>query len=215
VASTFVESDGLVIAVSKGRILHEALPLLAAAGIEPLEDPDVSRKLILETTKPNIKLVIIRAADVPTFVEYGAADVGIAGKDVLLEYEGNGYYEPLDLKIAACRLMLAGRGPVDNSSRRLRVATKYAATTRRYFAEKGVQIEIVKLYGSMELAPLVGLADYIVDLVDTGNTLKANGLVAMEHVCDVTSRLIVNKASMKIKHAQITGLIGSLAGVVA
>jgi ATP phosphoribosyltransferase len=215
VASTFAGSDELVIAVSKGRILREALPLLAAAGIEPCEDPDVSRKLILETSKPNIKLVIIRAADVPTFVEYGAADVGIAGKDVLLEYEGNGYYEPLDLKIAACRLMLAGRGPVDNSSRRLRVATKYAATTRRYFAEKGVQIEIVKLYGSMELAPLVGLADYIVDLVDTGNTLKANGLIAMEHVCDVSSRLIVNKASMKIKHAQITGLIGSLAAVVA
>ncbi|MDA0823313.1 MAG: ATP phosphoribosyltransferase [Proteobacteria bacterium] len=214
-ASTFAGLDELVIAVSKGRILREALPLLAAAGIEPCEDPDVSRKLILETSKPNIKLVIIRAADVPTFVEYGAADVGIAGKDVLLEYEGNGYYEPLDLKIAACRLMLAGRGPVDNSSRRLRVATKYAATTRRYFAEKGVQIEIVKLYGSMELAPLVGLADYIVDLVDTGNTLKANGLIAMEHVRDVTSRLIVNKASMKIKHAQITGLIGSLAAVVA
>jgi ATP phosphoribosyltransferase len=215
VTSTFSASEGLVIAVSKGRILREALPLLAAAGIEPSEDPDVSRKLILDTSNPNIKLVIIRAADVPTFVEYGAADVGIAGKDVLLEYEGHGFYEPLDLKIAGCRLMLAGRGPVDNSSRRLRVATKYAATTRRYFAEKGVQIEIVKLYGSMELAPLVGLADYIVDLVDTGSTLKANGLVAMEHVCDVTSRLIVNKASMKIKHAQITDLISSLAAVVA
>lgn len=209
-----VRSSGLVIAVSKGRILQEALPLLAAAGIVPREDPDESRKLILETNDGQTKLVVIRATDVPTFVEYGAADVGIAGKDVLLEYEGDGFYEPLDLKIAACRLMLAGRGQVENDSRRLRVATKYATTTRRYFAEKGVQIEIVKLYGSMELAPLVGLADYVVDLVDTGNTLAANGLVAMEHICDISSRLIVNKASMKIKHPEITDLIGRLAAVV-
>lgn len=209
-----VKSTGLVIALSKGRILQESLPLLAAAGIVPREDPDESRKLILETNEENTKLVIIRATDVPTFVEYGAADVGIAGKDVLLEYDGDGFYEPIDLKIAACRLVLAGRGQVDKDSRRLRVATKYAATTRRYFAEKGVQIEILKLYGSMELAPIVGLADYIVDLVDSGNTLKANGLVPMEHICDITSRLIVNKASMKIKHAQITDLIGRLAAVV-
>jgi len=209
-----VKSTGLVIAVSKGRILKESLPLLAAAGIVPREDPDESRKLILETNEDNTKLVIIRATDVPIFVEYGAADVGIAGKDVLLEYNGDGFYEPLDLKIAACRLMLAGRGQVDKDSRRLRVATKYATTTRRYFSEKGVQIEILKLYGSMELAPLVGLADYIVDLVDSGNTLKANGLVPIEHICDITSRLIVNKASMKIKHAQITDLIGRLAAVV-
>ncbi len=206
-------SSGLVIAVSKGRILQEALPLLAIAGIVPHEDPDESRKLILETSDGKTKLVVIRAADVPTFVEYGAADVGIAGKDVLLEYEGDGFYEPLDLKIAACRLVLAGRGQVENDSRRLRVATKYATTTRRYFAQKGVQIEVVKLYGSMELAPLVGLADYIVDLVDTGNTLKANGLVMMEHIADISSRLIVNKASMKIKHNQITDLIGRLAAV--
>ena len=210
----FVESSGLVVAVSKGRILREALPLLAAAGIVPHDDPDGSRKLILETSDGRTKIVVIRATDVPTFVEYGAADVGIAGKDVLLEYEGDGFYEPLDLKIARCRLMLAGRGEVEDDSRRLRVATKYAGTTRRYFAEKGVQIEIVKLYGSMELAPLVGLADYIVDLVDTGNTLKANGLIAMEKVCDVSSRLIVNKASMKIKHTMITDLIGRLASVV-
>jgi ATP phosphoribosyltransferase len=207
------DESGLVIAVSKGRILREALPLLAAAGISPVEDPDVSRKLILETGDGHTKLVIIRATDVPTFVEYGAADVGIAGKDVLLEYDGDGFYEPLDLKIARCQLMLAGRGQVASDSRRLRVATKYAATTRRYFAEKGVQIEVVKLYGSMELAPLVGLADYIVDLVDTGNTLKANGLVPMERVCDISSRLIVNKASMKIKHAQVTDLIERLARV--
>lgn len=208
------DAEGLVIAVSKGRILREALPLLADAGIVPSEEPDESRKLILETSDGNTKLIVIRATDVPTFVEYGAADVGIAGKDVLLEYEGDGFYEPLDLKIARCRLMLAGRGEVENDSRRLRIATKYATTTRRYFSEKGVQIEVVKLYGSMELAPLVGLADYIVDLVDTGNTLKANGLVTMEHVCDVSSRLIVNKASMKIKHTMITDLIGRLAQVV-
>ena len=207
-------SSELVIAVSKGRILQQALPVLASAGIVPLEDPDESRKLILDTSDGQTKLVVIRATDVPTFVEYGAADVGIAGKDVLLEYEGDGFYEPLDLKIATCRLMLAGRGQVDNDSRRLRVATKYATTTRRYFAEKGVQIEIVKLYGSMELAPLVGLADYIVDLVDSGNTLKANGLVAMEHICNISSRLIVNKASMKIKHAAITNMINRLAAVV-
>lgn len=207
------DPDGLVIAVSKGRILKEALPLLAAAGISPIEDPDVSRKLILDTGDGSTKLVVIRATDVPTFVEYGAADVGIAGKDVLLEYDGDGFYEPLDLGIARCRLMLAGSGELHGASRRLRIATKYANTTRRYFAERGMQIEIVKLYGSMELAPLVGLADYIVDLVDTGNTLKANGLVPMEHVCDVSSRLIVNKASMKIKHAQITTLIERLAKV--
>ncbi len=211
---TVVGSPGLVIALSKGRILREALPLLAEAGIVPEEDPDQSRKLILETVDGRNKLVIIRASDVPTFVEYGAADVGIAGKDVLLEYEGDGFYEPLDLKIASCRLMLAGRGTVEDDSRRLRIATKYAATTRRYFAEKGVQVEVVKLYGSMELAPLVGLADYIVDLVDTGTTLKANDLVAMEEICDVSSRLIVNKASMKIKHSMITDLIKRLASIV-
>ena len=209
-----MQSGGLVIAVSKGRILEQSLPVLADAGIVPTEDPDESRKLILDTNESGIKLVIIRAADVPTFVEYGAADLGIAGKDVLLEYDGGGFYEPLDLRIAACRLMLAGRGEIDNNSRRLRVATKYAATARRYFADKGVQIEIVKLYGSMELAPLVGLADYIVDLVDTGSTLKANGLVAMDHICDITSRLIVNKAAMKIKHTQITDLVERLRSVV-
>lgn len=208
------DPNGLVIAVSKGRILKEALPLLAAAGISPIEDPDVSRKLILDTGDGATKLVIIRATDVPTFVEYGAADVGIAGKDVLLEYDGDGFYEPLDLGIARCRLMLAGSGKLEGASRRLRIATKYANTTRRYFAERGMQIEVVKLYGSMELAPLVGLADYIVDLVDTGNTLKANGLVPMEHVCDVSSRLIVNKASMKIKHGQITTLIERLSSVI-
>ena len=207
-------STKLVIAVSKGRILSEALPLLAAAGIVPTEDPFKSRKLILDTDDGRMQLVIIRAADVPTFVEYGAADFGIAGKDVLLEYGGDGFYEPLDLKIAKCRLMLAGRGTVDENSERLRVATKYALTTRRYFAERGAQIEIVKLYGSMELAPLVGLADYIVDLVDSGKTLQANGLVPMEHICDISSRLIVNKASMKTKHAMVRDFIDRIAATL-
>jgi ATP phosphoribosyltransferase len=204
----------LVIAVSKGRILNEALPLLASVGITPLEAPEVSRKLVLDTTEKDTRLIIIRAADVPTFVEYGAADVGIAGKDVLLEYEGDGFYEPLDLKIASCRLMVAGRPAGREAGDRLRVATKYSATTRRYFAKRGIQTEVIKLYGSMELAPLVGLADRIVDLVDTGNTLKANGLVPMDTICNISSRLIVNKASMKIKHVRITTLIEKLSSVV-
>ncbi len=205
----------LTIAVSKGRILKEALPLLAAAGISPLEDPDTSRKLILDTTRPGTRLVIIRATDVPTYVEYGAADLGIAGKDVLLEYEGDGFYEPLDLEIARCRLMVAGRRTELPPGSRLRVATKYAAITRRYFAERGVQAEVIKLYGSMELAPLVGLADRIVDLVDTGNTLRANGLEPLEHICDISSRVIVNKAAHKTKHARITTLLSDLAALVA
>jgi len=208
------DSEQLVIAVSKGRIFKEALPLLARVGVQSLEDPEVSRKLILDTTDPCVKLVIIRASDVPTYVEYGAADVGIAGKDVLLEYDGDGYYEPLDLKIARCRLMVAGPAGAQLPPHRLRVATKYAGVTRRWYAEKGVQVEVIKLYGSMELAPLVGLADRIVDLVDTGNTLKANGLLPLEHVCDVSSRLIVNKAALKTKHARITALVRQLAAAV-
>jgi len=207
-------ADELVVAVSKGRILKDALPLLAAAGIVPVEDPERSRKLILDTSAPGIRIVVIRATDVPTYVEYGAADVGIAGKDVLLEYDGNGYYEPLDLGIAKCKLVVAGRPEASTTTARLRVATKYSAVARRYFAEKGVQCEVIKLYGSMELAPLVGLADLIVDLVDTGNTLKANGLVALEHICDVSSRLIVNKAAQKTKHARIAALIAALGKAV-
>ncbi len=207
-------SENLTIALSKGRILRQTLPLLAAAGIEPLEDPDVSRKLILDTSRPGVKLVVIRATDVPTFVEYGAADLGVTGKDVLLEHGGEGLYEPLDLGIARCRLMVAGRrGEVPE--RRLRVATKYVNTTRRYYARQGRQVEIIKLYGSMELAPLVGLADYIVDLVETGNTLKANGLEPLEHVADISSRLVVNKASMKMKHAAVTALVDRIAEAVA
>ena len=200
----------LKIALSKGRIFKETLPLLAQAGIEPLENPETSRKLILKTKHDDVELVIIRATDVPTYVEYGAADVGVAGKDVLLEHGGEGLYEPVDLKIAACRLMVAG--PVNSPplQGRLRIATKFVNITRRYYAEKGEQVEIIKLYGSMELAPLVGLADRIVDVVDTGKTLQANGLEPLEHIADISSRLIINKAAMKIKHAQLKKLIQQL-----
>jgi ATP phosphoribosyltransferase len=206
--------DGLTIAVSKGRIYSEALPLLAEAGIVPSDDPETSRKLILATRRPDVSLVLIRAADVPTYVEYGAAELGIAGKDVLMEYEGEGLYEPLDLGIARCRLMVAGRVGEGGHGRRLRVATKYVTTTRAFFAERGVQAEVIKLYGSMELAPLVGLADRIVDLVDTGNTLRANGLVPMDLIAHISSRLVVNKAAMKMKHAAVKALVAELARAV-
>ncbi|MGK0169796.1 MAG: ATP phosphoribosyltransferase [Gammaproteobacteria bacterium] len=204
----------LTIALSKGRILKATLPLLKRAGIEPIEDPDTSRKLILETRESDVHLVIIRAQDVPTFTEYGAADIGITGKDVLLEHEGNGLYEPLDLGIAKCQLMVAGR---DNSpvTGTLRIATKYVKTARAFYANQGRQVEIIKLYGSMELAPLVGLADRIVDLVDTGNTLRANGLRPLEHIVDISSRVVVNKAAMKTKHARIRALLNRLQQVVA
>lgn len=207
-------ASNLTIAVSKGRILDESLPLLKKAGIVPADDPETSRKLILETNRPGVRIIIIRAADVPTYVEYGAADVGIAGKDVLLEHEGNDLYEPLDLGIARCALVLAepvNAGPVNG---RLRVATKYTRTTRRYFAERGTQVEIIKLYGSMELAPVLGLAHKIVDLVDTGNTLKANGLVPVETLCEVSSRLIVNKASMKMKRDTVRQLINAFSEAI-
>jgi len=204
----------LTIAVSKGRIFKEALPFLAAAGIVPQEDPATSRKLILPTNQDDVKLIIIRASDVPTYVEYGAADVGIAGKDVLMEYDGDGLYEPLDLKIAQCRMMLAGPRRAAPAGARLRIATKYVNSTRRYFAEQGKQVEIIKLYGSMELAPLVKLADLIVDLVDTGNTLRANGLEPLEHIADISSRLVVNKAAMKMKHARVKAFIRSMAEAV-
>jgi ATP phosphoribosyltransferase len=200
----------LTIAVSKGRIYEEALPLLAEAGITPIDDPQKSRKLILQTSRPDVQLVIIRATDVPTFVEYGAADLGIAGKDVLLEHGAESLYEPLDLGIAGCRLMTAARVDAPVISGRIRVATKYVNIAQRYFADLGVQAEIIKLYGSMELAPLVGLADCIVDLVDTGNTLKANGLEPRELIINITSRLVVNKAAMKMKHQAIQALIDQL-----
>ena len=205
----------LTIAVSKGRIYEEALPLLAEAGITPIDDPQKSRKLILATTRPDVQLVIIRATDVPTFVEYGAADLGIAGKDVLMEHGADSLYEPLDLGIAGCRLMTAARVDAPEIKGRIRVATKYVKTAQRYFADLGVQAEIIKLYGSMELAPLVGLADCIVDLVDTGNTLKANGLEPRELITNITSRLVVNKASMKMKNAVIADLLAQFEQVLA
>jgi len=205
----------LTIAVSKGRILEECLPLLEQAGIRLLEDPAKTRKLILETSRADLKIIIVRATDVPTYVEYGAADLGVAGKDVLLEYGGDGLYEPLDLGIARCRMMLAGPVQTTSSHGRLRIATKYVNTTRRYFAEQGKQVELIKLYGSMELAPLLGLADRIVDLVDTGKTLKENGLTPLELITDISSRLIVNKAAMKMKHEIIKPLIDDLARTVA
>jgi len=203
-------NDSLTIALSKGRIFEETLPLLEQAGITPVDDPETSRKLILDTNQDDVKLVIIRAADVPTYVGYGAADVGVAGKDVLMEHGGRGLYEPLDLNIACCRLMVAGPENCEINGKRLRIATKYVKSTQRYYADRQEQVEIIKLYGSMELAPLVGLADRIVDVVDTGNTLKANGLVPLEHIADISSRLVVNKASMKMKHARITAFITSL-----
>ena len=197
----------ITIAVSKGRIYEDALPLLAAAGIVPIDDPKTCRKLILATTRPDVQLVIIRATDVPTFVEYGAADMGVAGKDVLLEHGAEGLYEPLDLKIAGCRLMTATHKDAPELSGRIRVATKYVKIAQSYFASKGIQAEIIKLYGSMELAPLVGLADCIVDLVDTGNTLKANDLEPRELIMNISSRLVVNKAAMKMKHEAISALL--------
>ena len=205
----------LTIAVSKGRIFKDALPLLAHAGIVPTDDPNTSRKLILDTNRPDVRLVIIRAADVPTFVEYGAADVGIAGKDVLMEYDSEGLYEPLDLQIACCKLMVAGIANQTLPTGRLRVATKYVSTARRYYARQGRQVDIIKLYGSMELAPLVELSDVIVDLVDTGGTLRANGLVPLETIAEISSRLIVNKASMKIKHQAVKSLIDGVSAAVA
>jgi len=201
----------LTIALSKGRILEETLPLLAHADIHPVDDLDKSRKLIFETNQDHVNLLIVRASDVPTYVQYGAADLGVSGKDVIDEHGGAGLYEPLDLQIAKCRLMLAGPADVDlQQQKRLRVATKFVNTTREWFASQGKQVEIIKLYGSMELAPLVGLADCIVDVVDTGGTLKANGLVPLEHIADISSRLIVNKASMKMKQKAVKDLISRI-----
>ncbi len=208
-------SDCLTIAVSKGRIFKDALPLLEAAGIVPMDDPETSRKLILDTNHDDVKLVLIRTSDVPVYVDYGAADIGISGKDTLMEYEGDNLYEVLDLNIACCRLMVAGPEGFDTSKQRLRIATKYVNSAKRYYASLGKQVEVIKLYGSMELAPLVGLSDCIVDLVDTGNTLKANGLVPMDHIADISSRLIVNKASMKMKHATLKAMIANMAKAVA
>ncbi|PVZ71910.1 ATP phosphoribosyltransferase [Pelagibaculum spongiae] len=213
-----MSDSSLIIALSKGRILKETLPMLANAGIELLEDPDTSRKLIFDTSDPQVKLVIIRATDVPTYVEHGAADLGVAGKDVLMEHGCENLYEPLDLKIANCKLMTAAAvtAPASNSAgrSRVRVATKFVNIAKRWYASQGIQAEVIKLYGSMELAPLVGLADEIVDVVDTGNTLRANGLEPRELICHISSRLVVNKASMKLKHQKIRSLIDKLSQAV-
>ena len=207
-------SDKITIAISKGRIFDEAIPLLAKINIVPKDDPKKSRKLIIETNQRGIQILVIRAADVPTYVERGAAELGIAGKDVLLEYQGNGFYEPFDLGIAKCQMMLAGLKKAKQASARPRIATKYANITRDYFANFGQQVEIIKLYGSMELAPILGLADQIVDLVDTGETLKANGLVPLKHIADIRSRLIVNKAAMKMKNTTIKSFMEKLSEVI-
>ena len=207
-------SGNLTIAVSKGRILSGFLPLLAKLGIAPLEDPATSRKLILETSRPDVRLVIIRASDIATYVEHGTAELGIAGKDILMEYEGDGLYEPLDLGIARCRMVLAGPLRKRPITGRLRVATKYVRTTRAWFGDQGQQVEIIRLHGSMELAPVLGLAHQIVDLVDSGQTLRANGLAPIATIAEISSRLIVNKAAMKMKHGVIRPFITQLTGVV-
>ena len=209
----------ITIALSKGRIFEETLPLLQAAGITPLEAPEPSRKLILSTNRADVRLIIVRASDVPTYVQYGAAYLGIAGKDVLDEHGGTGLYQPLDLNIACCRMMVAVRNDFDYDSAvrqgaRLRVATKYVQAAREHFAAKGVHVDLIKLYGSMELAPLVGLSDAIVDLVSSGNTLKANHLKAVEEISAITSRLVVNQASLKLKHAAIQPMLDAFAQAV-
>ncbi len=210
---------GITLALSKGRIFEETLPLLAAAGITPSENPESSRKLIIGTNRADVRLIIVRASDVPTYVQYGAADLGIAGKDVLNEHGGNGLYQPLDLQIAKCRMMVAVREGYDYAGQvkqgaRIRVATKYVNAARDHFASKGVHIDLIKLYGSMELAPLVGLSDVIVDLVSTGGTLKANGLVAVEHISDISSRLVVNQAALKLKRNLIQPVIDAFSTAV-
>ncbi len=202
----------LTLALSKGRIFEETLPLLEAAGITVTEDPETSRKLILSTNDPELRVIIVRASDVPTYVQHGAADFGVAGKDVLLEHGGEGLYQPVDLNIAKCRMSVAVSAGFDYASAvkqgaRLRVATKYTETARQHFAAKGVHVDLIKLYGSMELAPLVGLSDAIVDLVSTGSTLKANKLVEVEHMMDISSRLVVNQAALKLKRERLQPII--------
>jgi len=209
-------SQPLAIALTKGRILKDTLPLLAAVGIEPAEDAETTRKLRVDTSQPDTRFLLVRASDVPAYVEYGGADIGITGKDILLEHSGRGIYEPLDLEIGVCQLVLAGKKDVETrESGVLRVATKYPEVARRFFDRRGQQVEIIKLYGSMELAPLVGMADLIVDIMETGATLLANDLEVIEPICDISSRLIVNKASMKMKHKKIHQLIDGLAQAVA
>ena len=211
--------NGITLALSKGRIFEETLPLLAAAGITPTDNPETSRKLIIGTNRPDVRLVIVRATDTPTYVQYGAADMGIAGKDVLLEHGGAGLYQPLDLNIAKCRLCVAVPKEFDYAAAvkrgaRIRVATKYVKAAKEHFAAKGMHVDLIKLYGSMELAPLVGLADVIVDLVSTGSTLKANNLVEVEDIMPISSRLVVNQASLKLKRELIQPVLEAFAGAV-
>jgi ATP phosphoribosyltransferase len=205
----------ITLALTKGRILKETLPLLEAAGIVPAEDIFSSRKLVFETNREGLRLLILRGSDVPTYVQFGAADIGVAGKDVLLEHQGDGYYEPLDLGIARCKLMTAVPVGAPTQTGRLRVATKYINVARQYYAEQGRQADLIKLYGAMELAPILDLAHEIVDIVDTGNTLKANGLEPCDDIADISSRLIVNKAAMKTKYAEIQATVDALQAAVA
>ncbi|MBC7956029.1 MAG: ATP phosphoribosyltransferase [Cytophagales bacterium] len=209
----------ITLALSKGRIFEESLPLLKAAGIEVLEDPEKSRKLIVGTTRPDVRVVLVRATDVPTYVQYGGADLGVAGKDVLLEHGGQGLYQPLDLRIAKCRMSVAVRDDFDYATAvkqgsRLRVATKYTSCARDHFADKGVHVDVIKLYGSMELAPLTGLADAIVDLVSTGSTLKANHLIEVEEIMQISARLVVNQAALKVKRDAIRQIIDAFASAI-
>lgn len=207
-------SDKLTIALTKGRILKETLPLLAQAGIEPLEDISSSRRLVFDTSRKDVRLVIIRGTDVPTYVRHGAADLGVVGKDILLEQGAQGLYEPLDLGIARCRLMTAGPVGWQATGARIRVATKFVNIARQYFARQGIQAEVIKLYGAMELAPIMNLADLIVDIVDTGNTLRANGMEPLEEVAAISSRLVVNKAAMRSRYEVIQAVIDDLTAVV-
>lgn len=215
-----MSNDTITLALSKGRIFEETLPLLKAAGIEVAEDPEKSRKLILPTNRPDVRVVLVRATDVPTYVQYGGADLGVAGKDVLLEHGGQGLYQPLDLRIARCRMSVAVRSDFDyagavKQGSRISVATKYTTVARQHFADKGVHVDLIKLYGSMELAPLTGLADAIVDLVSTGSTLKANHLVEVEEIMQISSRLVVNQAALKLKRDALRRIIDAFAGAIS
>ncbi len=209
----------ITLALSKGRIFEETLPLLKAAGIEVSEDPEKSRKLIIGTNRPDVRVVLVRASDVPTYVQYGGADLGVTGKDTLIEHGGSGLYQPLDLRIAMCRMSVATRADFDyakavKQGSRIRVATKYTLTARQHFSDKGVHVDVIKLYGSMELAPLTGLADAIVDLVSSGNTLKANHLVEVEEIMKISARLVVNQAALKLKREPIRAIIDAFASAI-
>jgi len=215
-----VDSPIVTLALAKGRILDEAMPLFARAGITPAEDPETSRKLVIGSNRVDLRFVILRASDVPTYVQYGAADLGVAGKDVLLEHGGEGLYQPIDLRVGCCRMVVAAPRALDYAGAvkrgaRLRVATKYVATAREHFAGKGMHVDLIRLYGSMELAPLVGLADAIVDLVSTGNTLKANDLVIVEEILPISARLIVNPAALKLKREKVQPLLEAIAAAAA